>query len=81
MTSNQVIGMSHGKQEPMENGRYHDIIHRDIIHHDVIHFALTKMADLQTVIENTFFCTPDLIYTLSGLIFQNHVAMRHKVMP
>ena len=23
---NQVIGMSHGTQEPMESGRYHDII-------------------------------------------------------
>ena len=45
MTINQVIDMSHGEQEPMENGCHHDIIHRDIIHHDVIHFALTKMAD------------------------------------
>ena len=26
MTINQVIGMSQGKQEPMECGRYHDII-------------------------------------------------------
>ena len=23
---NHVIGMSHGKEEPMESGRYHDII-------------------------------------------------------
>ena len=46
MTINQVIGMSHGKQEPMESGRYHDII---IVtsshHHDVINCAITKMAD------------------------------------
>ena len=26
MNINQVIGMSHGMQEPMESGRYHDII-------------------------------------------------------
>ena len=31
MTIN-VIGMSHGEQEPMESGRYHDIIHCDNIH-------------------------------------------------
>ena len=46
MTINQVIGMSHGKQEPMESGHYHDII---IVtsshHHDVINCAITKMAD------------------------------------
>ena len=46
MTINQVIGMSHGKQEPMESGHYHDII---IVtsshHHDVINVAFTKMAD------------------------------------
>ena len=33
MTINHVIGMSHGEQEPMESGRYHDIIHCNIIHH------------------------------------------------
>ena len=27
MTINHVIRMSHGEQEPMESGRYHDIIH------------------------------------------------------
>ena len=41
---NQVIGMSHGKQEPMESGRYHDIIHRESIHHDVIYFAFTTQV-------------------------------------
>ena len=39
MTFIQVIGMSHGEQEPMENGRYHDIIRRDIIHHDIHIFS------------------------------------------
>ena len=35
MNINQVIGMSHGTQEPMESGSYHDII---IVmnHHDII---------------------------------------------
>ena len=50
MTINHVIGMSHGEQEPMESGRYHDINHWDIIHHDVIHFAFTKMAKISTKI-------------------------------
>ena len=47
MTINHVIGRSHGEQEPMESGRYHDIIHWDIIYHDVIHFAFTKMGESQ----------------------------------
>ena len=43
MTINHVIGISHGEQEPMESGHYHDIIHCDIIH-----FAFTKiLADSQ----------------------------------
>ena len=40
MNINQVIGMLHGMQEPMESGRYHDIIivitSSSSIHHDVI---------------------------------------------
>ena len=70
MTITHVIGMSHSEQEPMESGRYHDIIHWDIIHHDVIHFAFTKMADSQNFRQKT----PDYwlpsIYTFFGLIFQ-----------
>ena len=31
MTINQVIGMSHGKQEPIGSGHYHDIIHITLI--------------------------------------------------
>ena len=64
-----LIGMSHPKQEPKENGRYHDIIHRDIIHHDVmIHFALTKMADSHDCRWKNTWLLP-IIYTFSGLVF------------
>ena len=69
MTINQMIGMSHGKQEPMESGRYHNIIHRDIIHHDVIHFAFTKMADSQNYRQKYTRLLPS-ICTFFGLIFQ-----------
>ena len=69
MTINQVIGMSHGKQEPMESGRFHDIIHRDSIHHDVIYFAFTKMADSQNDRQKYTQLLPS-IYTFFGLIFQ-----------
>ena len=41
----QVIGMSHGTQEPMESGRYHDIIIMTSF------FAFTKMADSQKLSE------------------------------
>ena len=70
MTINEVIGMSHGKQEPIyKSGRYHDIIHCDIIHHDFIHFALTKMADSQNCRRKYTRLLP-IIYTFSGLNFQ-----------
>ena len=39
MNINQVIGMSHDTQGPMESGRYHDIIIMTSF------FAFTKMAD------------------------------------
>ena len=61
--------MSHGEQEQMESGRYHDIIHWDIIHHDVIHFACTKMADSQNFRQKYTRLLPS-IHTFFGLIFQ-----------
>ena len=69
MTTTRVIGMSHGEQEPMESGRYHDIIHWDIIHHDVIHFAFPKMAESQNFWQKYTWLFPS-IYTFLGLIFQ-----------
>ena len=42
---NQVIGMSHGTQEPMENGRYHDIIIVMTSSSWRHFFVFTKMAD------------------------------------
>ena len=64
-----MIGMSHGEQEPMENGRYHDIIHWDTTHHYVIHFAFTKMADSRNFQQKYTRLLPS-IYTFFGLIFQ-----------
>ena len=79
MTINQAIGMSHGKQEPMESGRYHDIIHRDIFHHDVIHFAFTKMADSQNYRQKYTRVLPS-VYTFFGLIFQKLLTyIRNKI--
>ena len=39
MTINQVIGMSHDKQELMESGRYHDIIYHVSIMKNVTDFC------------------------------------------
>ena len=52
MTINQVIGMSHGKQEPIGSGRYHDIIHLTSPSSWRHHFAFTKMADSQSIGKN-----------------------------
>ena len=71
MNINQVIGMSHGTQEPMESGRYHDIIivtsSSSIIMTSF--FAFTKMADSQKLSEKKDPTLPS-IYTFFGLIFQ-----------
>ena len=63
MTINHVIDKSHGEQEQMESGRYHDIIY------DIIHFAFTKMADSRNFRQKYTQFLPS-IYTFFGLIFQ-----------
>ena len=60
--------MSHGKQEPMESGRYHDIIiatWSSSWHHCL--FAFTKMADSQNYRQKYTWLLPS-IYTFFGLI-------------
>ena len=64
MTINQVIGMSHGKQEPMESARYHDII---IMTSFILPF--TKMAGSQNYRQKYTWLLLS-IYTFFGLIFQ-----------
>ena len=70
MIINQVIGMSHGTQEPMESGRYHDII---IVTSAscIIYFAFTKMADSQKLLAKTLLLPS--IYTFFGLIFSKAI--------
>ena len=67
MTINHVIGMSHGEQEPMESGRFHDIIHWD-----VIHFAATKMADSRNFRQKYTWLLP-LIYTFFWFDFSKAI--------
>ena len=61
--------MSHGKQEPMEGGRYHDITIMTSHYHDVIYFAFTKMVPGFTKLSANTRLLPS-IYTVFGLIFQ-----------
>ena len=77
MTINQVIGMSHEEQKPMESGPYQDINYHDI-YHDVTHFNITNMVDLQNYHQKNM-CTRLLpsIYTFSGLIFQKLTCIRN----
>ena len=69
MTINQVIGMSHGKQEPMESGCYHDIIHCKIILTTSFILPSPRWRIRKTIGKNT----PDFCHQFThffGLIFQ-----------
>ena len=59
--------MSHGKQEPMESGRYHDIIIATSSSWRHCLFAFTKMADSQNYRQKYTWLLPS-IYTFFGLI-------------
>ena len=59
--------MSHGKQEPMESGRYHDIIIATSLSWRHCLFAFTKMADSQNYRQKYTWLLPS-IYTFFGLI-------------
>ena len=72
MTINQVIGMSHGKQEPIGSGCYHDIIHLTSPSSWRHHFAFTKMADSQKYWQKYTRLSPSN-YTFFGLIFQRRL--------
>ena len=60
--------MSHGKQEPMESGRYHDIIIATSSSWRHCLFAFTKMADSQNYLQTYTWLLPSSIYTFFGLI-------------
>ena len=59
--------MSHGKQEPMESGRYYDIIIATSSSWRHCLFAFTKMADSQNYRQKYTWLLPS-IYTHFGLI-------------